>query len=188
MIVNVNKLICCESVHTHNVQTCMCAYECTSTCYYTVAITTKVYMYIIKLTTQLIQTKARNENEQRVMELKSELSLSTKQLERIRETEASLRSQLCFVQQVYGQLDHLMHSDILVWLQEVESKETLLSEAEELRRSVTEELRKTREELKVEREKWHLEREALKQVGDCSCCAMCTCVSVVYVYMGIILS
>ena len=66
-----------------------------------------MYMYMCKYvsftnlyTTHKLQTKARNESDQRVMELKSELSLSTKQLERIRETEVTLRSQLCFAQQV----------------------------------------------------------------------------------------
>ena len=48
--------------------------------------------------------------------------------------------------------------------QEVDKKESLLSEAEELKKSVLEELRKTREELKAERDKWHQENEALKQV------------------------
>ena len=40
----------------------------------------------------------------------------------------------------------------------------MLSEAEEQKRSVLEELRKTREELKAERDKWHQESETLKQV------------------------
>ena len=44
-------------------------------------------------------------------------------------------------------------------------KETQLSEAEGMKRSVAEELRRTREQLKTEREKWHQEREALKQVS-----------------------
>ena len=64
---------------------------------------------------------------------------------------------------------------MLSWLQEVESKEALLTEGEEMRRSVAEELRKTREELKVERDKWHLEREALKQVGVSVAVAPSTC-------------
>lgn len=44
-------------------------------------------------------------------------------------------------------------------------KETQLSEAEDMKRSVAEELRRTREQLMIEREKWHEEREALKQVS-----------------------
>ena len=58
------------------------------------------YVSFTNLQLHKLQTKARNESDQRVMELKSELSLSTKQLERIRETEVTLRSQLCFAQQV----------------------------------------------------------------------------------------
>ena len=48
----------------------------------------------------------------------------------------------------------------------MDRKEVLLSEAEELKKSVFEELRKTREELKAERDKWHRESEALKQVRE----------------------
>ena len=46
----------------------------------------------------------------------------------------------------------------------MEKKDALLSEAEEVRKSVAEELRKTREQLAVERDKWEQERENLKQV------------------------
>ena len=49
-------------------------------------------------------------------------------------------------------------------LKEVERKESLLSEADEVRRSISEELRKTREQLKAERDKWDQERDGFKQV------------------------
>lgn len=93
-------------------------------------------------------TKMRRQSEQTVLELKSELLMSTEQLNKIKETEATLRSQLSFAQQ------------------EVERKDTLLSEAEDVKRSVAEELRRTREQLNREREKWHQEREVLKQEVD----------------------
>ena len=48
----------------------------------------------------LAQTKVRRESEQQVLELKNELSISTEQLEMIKETEATLRTQLNFAQQV----------------------------------------------------------------------------------------
>ena len=40
----------------------------------------------------------------------------------------------------------------------------MLSDAEEMKRRIAEELRKTKEQLKAEREKWNIEKEALKQV------------------------
>ena len=43
----------------------------------------------------------RRQSEQTVLELKSELLMSTEQLNKIKETEATLRSQLSFAQQVY---------------------------------------------------------------------------------------
>ena len=46
------------------------------------------------------QTKARHESELKVMELKTELSHSTSQLEKTKETEVTLRAQLSFTQQV----------------------------------------------------------------------------------------
>ena len=52
----------------------------------------------------------------------------------------------------------------LIVLQEVERKDSLLSEADEVRRSISEELRKTREQLKAERDKWDQERDGFKQV------------------------
>ena len=47
-----------------------------------------------------LQTKMRRQSEQMVLELKSELLMSTEQLDKIKDTEATLRSQLSFAQQV----------------------------------------------------------------------------------------
>ena len=62
-------------------------------------------MYILCTRTHLsitvsTQTKARHESELKVMELKTELSHSTSQLEKTKETEVTLRAQLSFTQQV----------------------------------------------------------------------------------------
>ena len=43
----------------------------------------------------------RRQSEQTVLELRNELLMSTEQLDKIKETEATLRSQLSFAQQVY---------------------------------------------------------------------------------------
>ena len=43
----------------------------------------------------------RRQSEQTVLELRNELLMSTEQLDRIKEIEATLRSQLSFAQQVY---------------------------------------------------------------------------------------
>lgn len=49
-------------------------------------------------------------------------------------------------------------------LKEVVMKESSLTEAEVMRKRVSDELQRTREELKAEREKWYQEKDNLKQV------------------------
>ena len=110
------------------------------------------------------------------MDLQSQLEISREELQKMKDTEYTLRCQVTFGQEVCVcvcvcvcacvrvciQISHMCSLNS----QELSTKETEMSELEENKRMVEKELHKTREQLRLERESWLQEKDTLKQVSN----------------------
>ncbi len=93
-----------------------------------------------------LQNKVHRESERKLMEVQSQLQLTSEKLVKAKNIQASLKMQL--------ELTH----------EEVSLKEEEVDDLKEGQRLVEEELRKTRDQLRLERERWAVERDSINQV------------------------
>ena len=139
-------------------------------------------MVVKEIYSILPKTKVRHESEKQIMDLESQLEISRDELQKMKDTEYTLRCQVTCAQEVrvcvsvkrerererYVCACVCLSQTSCVLFQELSTKETEMSDLEENKRMVEKELYKTREQLRLERESWLQEKDTLKQVINSS--------------------